>query len=112
MPTPMNGECHEKGCPVGLTVGLIGGKWKQIILWHLVKNTRRFGELRRLIPPITQKMLTQQLRELERDGLVHREVYAVSSAQGRVLPDAPRQDPGAPAQGPLALGLPPSAVAA
>lgn len=64
-------------CPVTATVSVMGGKWKSIILWNLFQDTRRFGELKRRIPKITQKMLTQQLRELERDGIVHREVYPV-----------------------------------
>ncbi len=64
-------------CPVTATISVIGGKWKPIILWLLFQEMRRFGELKRMIPSITQKMLTQQLRELERDGIVHREVYPV-----------------------------------
>ena len=64
-------------CPVTATISVIGGKWKTIILWILYKGTYRFSELKRMIPKITQKMLTQQLRELERDGIVHREVYPV-----------------------------------
>ncbi len=63
-------------CSFELTFELIGGKWKPIILWHL-KNYKvlRFSELRKLMPNVTQKMLTQQLRELESDKLIHREVY-------------------------------------
>jgi len=53
----------------------IGGRWKPVILYHLMGGTRRFSEFRRLVPQVSQRMLTQHLRELERDGLVHREVY-------------------------------------
>ncbi len=64
-------------CTFELTLELIGGKWKPIILWHLKEyGTMRFSELKRTMPNVTQKMLTQQLRELEEDFLVHREVYA------------------------------------
>jgi DNA-binding HxlR family transcriptional regulator len=58
-----------------LTLDLIGGKWKSLILWHLGENTLRFSELKKTLPQITQKMLTQQLRNLEADGLVHRYIY-------------------------------------
>ena len=64
-------------CTFEITMDLIGGKWKPIIIWHLgTKGTQRFTELKKLIPQITQKMLTQQLRELEMDNLVNRKVYA------------------------------------
>jgi len=63
-------------CHVELTLQVIGGKWKPIILYRLGREgTLRFSEIKRSIPNITQKMLTQQLRELEGDGIVHREVY-------------------------------------
>lgn len=62
-------------CGVEVTLNLIGGKWKGLILWHLCRKTLRFSQLKRRTFGVTQKMLTQQLRELERDGLVHREVY-------------------------------------
>ncbi|TBL76490.1 winged helix-turn-helix transcriptional regulator [Paenibacillus thalictri] len=63
-------------CEKELTLALIGGKWKLIILWHLgLEGTKRFSELKKLIPHITQKMLTNQLRELEEDHLVFRKIY-------------------------------------
>ena len=64
-------------CPVDATINMIGGKYKSLILWHLISATLRFGELRRLIPQATPKMLTQQLRELEEDNLIARTVYPV-----------------------------------
>lgn len=64
-------------CPVDATISLIGGKYKSIILWHLIDNTLRFSELQKTIPCATPKMLTQQLRELERDHLLTRTVYPV-----------------------------------
>ncbi|MGW9019019.1 winged helix-turn-helix transcriptional regulator [Priestia megaterium] len=62
-------------CSVAVTVDVIGGKWKGIILYHLVSGPKRFNELRRLMPEITQRMLTLQLRELEDDDIIHREIY-------------------------------------
>ena len=70
-------KTHSFYCPVEATVHLIGGKYKSVILWHLKDQTLRFSELHRLIPKATPKMLTQQLRELEGDGLIHRDVYPV-----------------------------------
>ena len=66
---------HDNCCPVVTTLDIIGGKWKVLILYHLNTETRRFNELQRLTAGITQRMLTLQLRELEQDGIVHREVY-------------------------------------
>ena len=63
-------------CPCGVTLSLIGGKYKIVILWHLYQKAPvRFNELHRLIPEATTKMFTQQLRELEADGLVERTAY-------------------------------------
>lgn len=65
-------------CPCGVTLSLIGGKYKIVILWHLTRRPPvRFNELHRLIPEATTKMFTQQLRELEADGLVERKAYPV-----------------------------------
>lgn len=63
-------------CPVALTVGLIGSKWKLFVLRDLSSGTKRFGQLHKSIPSISQKMLTQTLRDMEQDGLVVRRVYA------------------------------------
>jgi len=67
----------EYYCPVKLTTDVIGGKWKPLILFYLESGTKRFGELRKLIPGMTKKMLTQHLRDLERDEVIRRKVYAV-----------------------------------
>ena len=64
-------------CPVEATIELIGGKYKSVILWHLTDGIKRFGELKKLLPRATEKMLAQQLRDLERDGLIIRTVYPV-----------------------------------
>jgi DNA-binding HxlR family transcriptional regulator len=64
-------------CPVEATIQLIGGKYKAVILWHLMNKTLRYSELHRLMPKATDKMLAQQLRELESDGLILRTVYPV-----------------------------------
>jgi DNA-binding HxlR family transcriptional regulator len=64
------------GCPVEATLDLIDGKWKAVILYHLLNDTIRFNELKRRLSRITQRMLTRQLRELEAAGLIHREIYA------------------------------------
>jgi DNA-binding HxlR family transcriptional regulator len=64
-------------CPVTAALSVIGGKWKVIILWHLQDGVKRFGELQRLVKGISQKMLTQELRDLEESGLVGRKVYPV-----------------------------------
>ncbi|WP_424769247.1 winged helix-turn-helix transcriptional regulator [Paenibacillus sp. sgz302251] len=62
-------------CPMFTAQSLIGGKWKVFILWTLHDGPKRFSEIQRVLPEVTQSMLTNTLRELEKDGLVHREVY-------------------------------------
>lgn len=62
-------------CPVEIAVAVIGGKWKAVILYHLLDGTKRFGELKKLYPRISQRILTLQLRELERDQIVARKVF-------------------------------------
>ena len=73
----MSGETINRNCPVSATISLIGGKYKALLLWHLTGQVLRFNGLRALIPEATAKMLTQQLRELEHDGLIIRTVYPV-----------------------------------
>ncbi|MFO0813554.1 MAG: helix-turn-helix domain-containing protein [Gemmatales bacterium] len=63
-------------CPLETLLAIIGGKWKAVILWHLQSGSLRFSQLRRTMPGVTQKMLTQQLRELETQGMINRKVYA------------------------------------
>lgn len=64
-------------CALDVTMDYIGGKWKTVVLWYLRKDVKRFGELKKHIPGITDKMLTLQLRELENDGIVTRKMYPV-----------------------------------
>ncbi|MBB2908486.1 DNA-binding HxlR family transcriptional regulator [Rhizobium sp. RAS22] len=64
------------GCSVEAAIGLIDGKWKSVVLFHLLSGTLRFNELRKHIANVTPRMLTNQLRELEDDGLIERKVYA------------------------------------
>ena len=80
----INKNCCEKEhqsitrCPVDATINMIGGKYKSLILWKLItETTLRFSQLRKEIPTATPKMLTQQLRELEANGLIHRQVFPV-----------------------------------
>ena len=68
---------HPFGCSVEATLSVIGGRWKPVIIFQLLKNdVMRFGELKKAIDGVTQRMLTNQLRELEADKIVHRKVYA------------------------------------
>ena len=63
---------HAYGCGLEAALDVVGGKWKVLVLWHLSQGPRRFGELRRLVTPISEKMLIQSLREMEGDGIVRR----------------------------------------
>jgi DNA-binding HxlR family transcriptional regulator len=69
----MQGKRYE--CGLDAAIDVVGGKWKPMVLWALSEAPRRYGELRRELPGISEKVLTSQLRELERDGIVHREVH-------------------------------------
>lgn len=69
-------DCSE-GCPVEGALEQISGKWKGLVVFHLMAGTLRFNELKRRLGDVTQRSLTKQLRELEADGIVHREVFAV-----------------------------------
>jgi len=62
-------------CCTSLTMGIIGGKWKTVILYHLIDNTLRYNELRKAIPSVTERTLSLQLKNLEHDGLIKRSVY-------------------------------------
>ena len=73
----MTEKINNFTCPVEATISLIGGKYKAVILWHLLQGTMRYSELHKKMPNATDKMLTQQLRELEKDGLITRTVYPV-----------------------------------
>ncbi|SEF56372.1 winged helix-turn-helix transcriptional regulator [Bosea lathyri] len=93
MPPRFQKPFNSPACPVEAALGLIGGKWKGIVLYHLLGGTLRFNVIRRYIPGVTQRMLTAQLRELEADGLIVRVVFAEVpprveyslSAKGRTL---------------------------
>jgi DNA-binding HxlR family transcriptional regulator len=64
------------GCPVSATLKIIGGKWKPLILYFISVDVNRFGQLQRMMPGCSKRMMTTQLRELEDDGIIHREVFA------------------------------------
>ncbi len=68
---------HYRTCPMVIVHKLISGKWKILILWNLSHETLRFSDLKKKLPDITQKMLTNQLRSLEEDGLISRTVYPI-----------------------------------
>ena len=70
----LNGKIYH--CAMDVTMDYIGGKWKTVVLWYLRNKTLRFGELKKQIPDMTEKMLSIQLKKLEEDGLVKREVFA------------------------------------
>lgn len=72
----MAGRFDEAACPVEVTLGVIGGKWKAVLVFHMARGgAQRFAELRRKTPGISERILTRQLRELESDGIVSREVF-------------------------------------
>lgn len=68
-------KIKPESCGLGPAFTVIGGKWKALLLWLVHVQPRRFGELKRLVPDISEKMLIQQLREMEADGIVHRKVF-------------------------------------
>ncbi|RXJ91712.1 transcriptional regulator [Arcobacter sp. CECT 8983] len=70
-------EENIEKCPVETALDVLAGKWKILILWYLRRDTLRFSELQKMLPRTTEKMLIQKLRELEKDNIVHREVYPV-----------------------------------
>jgi DNA-binding HxlR family transcriptional regulator len=70
----MNGRTYH--CALDITMDYIGGKWKTVVLWYLRNDKKRFGEIKKQIPQITEKMLSMQLKELEKDGIIGRKAYA------------------------------------
>jgi DNA-binding HxlR family transcriptional regulator len=74
MEIKLNGRIFH--CPLDLASAFIGGKWKTVVLWYLCEGKKRFGELKKQIPNITEKMLSLQLKQLEKDGFVFRKIYA------------------------------------
>jgi DNA-binding HxlR family transcriptional regulator len=72
-----NEVANNKECPVTLTLKKIGGRWKPLILWQLLQSSKRYHEIRKGIPNITEKMLIEKLKELEADGLVKRKALPV-----------------------------------
>lgn len=66
---------QQPGCPIETLIHVLGGKWKPIILWNIIESKKRFNELEKLIPNVSQKMLSQHLRDLEREGIIDRTVY-------------------------------------
>lgn len=78
--TTIKGDARDDSqasCPVDTTLNVIGGKWKPLILYHLRSGPKRFNALRRLVPGVTQRMLTSHLRQLEADGIVDRKIFPV-----------------------------------
>lgn len=76
MKPPVNSECPHQPCAVEITLNMISGKWKGLILYRLLNGKKRFNELKKQMPNVTHRTLTLQLRELEADGIVKRTVYA------------------------------------
>lgn len=76
MPKTIKFKGKEFPCCTSLTMGIIGGKWKTVILYHLIKGTLRYNELRKEIPMVTERTLSLQLKALEEDGVIKRKVYA------------------------------------
>lgn len=73
----MNLMIHTRECPIETVINVLGGKWKPVIYWHLIESTKRFSDLEKLIPAVSQKMLTQHLRDLEREGVIERTIHPV-----------------------------------
>ncbi|NJL15754.1 MAG: helix-turn-helix transcriptional regulator [Microscillaceae bacterium] len=70
-----NFVCTLATCPITLTTEIIGGRWKPMIIFMIANQIQRFGQMQRTLPAISKKMLTQELRDLERNGIIHREIF-------------------------------------